>query len=169
VEAYKHLTEKLSKHVVANEETLVYYPLLHTEKLQSMRAFSIIVFYHLCLISAAYKDEESSAIIFRLAMQVLEGLIDSKSRQKFQTMMQSQPKTRRARWKRTPSRVFVQMRPILLEDEMELILPVINQASFKQKSELLQILTPPTNEQNQQLYIFETNKGRDIDIKGNNC
>lgn len=58
--------------------------------------------------------------------QVLEGLIDKKSREQFLKMLQTQPRNRKKAWKKRSHRVYLKMRPVLTENELKLFSSIPN-------------------------------------------
>ncbi|KAI8636454.1 hypothetical protein BD408DRAFT_92379 [Parasitella parasitica] len=142
--SYNKLKEKLNQDVTDNESNYCYYyPYLDTEKLKSDRALSILTLYHLCL-SAIGMEQSKSDIIERLAMQIIEGLVDMESHQQFERMLQQQPKRRIASWKKKSKSgnnrcKQMRLRPTLANEEVQILKPVVAQQPYN-SHHLLQVL-----------------------------
>ncbi|KAI7906298.1 uncharacterized protein BX663DRAFT_188563 [Cokeromyces recurvatus] len=123
-------------------EPICYYPLLVDAEMKSDRALSILTLVH--LITLMNKLEPMLAdIVRRLVMQVIEGLIDTDSRQQFERMIQQQPKSRYISWKKrvkcTPHLCReMKKRPVLMQEERELLKAIITEEALDQVLELNQ-------------------------------
>ncbi|KAI7892213.1 uncharacterized protein EV154DRAFT_201619 [Mucor mucedo] len=113
---------------VPTEPKVVHYPLLDTPEFKSQRALSIICFYHLC---SLFKDHEISITqkqaLERLIILIMEGFIDTSSRQEFHRMLAQQPKKRITTWrkKKCEYKFVMTMRPAVTSAEEKLLRPVI--------------------------------------------
>lgn len=97
--------------------------------MKSDRALTILTLYHLSLLTVDMNEAQSD-IIQRLVMQIIEGIVDMESRQQYERMLEQQPKKRIANWKKksksgNPNCKQMRMRPILNEEETQLLKPVM--------------------------------------------
>ncbi|KAI8890006.1 hypothetical protein K501DRAFT_313166 [Backusella circina FSU 941] len=117
-----------------------FYPLFNEHAI-SCRALALLTFCLLCEVCGQFESQEARDMVRRQVLQLVEGFVDLESRIYFDKLVKQQPKNRIAKWKKAEhTKIQMSLRPVLSEEEENLVTSHLTSLYDSEKNGILQAL-----------------------------